>query len=522
MVHKTCGYGDCRSDSRKENLDNVTFISFPRDTGKNHEKCLRWITLSGRIDLTPERVNRYTYVCSKHFVGGNGPTDEYPDPVQFPGKISRIPRGIHGNMRVAPHHAIQKAAKKAKTFTVTSAAQLNNLQNANYFSLVKQEPGYSDFTSGQQGSDTTRNQTKSIKFLVKDWGSCVESDCGLTSGYVDDDHPKDIMMQMFDMWKEQKMCDAAFIVQGTKVPFHRLMMSACSSHMKTVLDREDLTSSVDIQMPDSVSIEGMYCFLHYIYTGSLSLTINTAQAVLKIATILRVTKVQHHCKQYIENIAGKLGLNPTPTQPVRFTVSREEEAVVGRSEDRRTVVIPDPSASEPAGDLPRNFCSESGTVSLETHCDRVADAGNGRSVSDHVNVMDTAGADFSSSDTSLLTCMKNRASLPANMISQRHCMASNFTVSSGRQFCHLEQPGQNSPSSAEVCQSDCYHGNTGPSSICSGQWSSKMTDSGVQGIPCVEEGEETDMVGSDTETFIKQEPGHDSDLEPCVFFEEQP
>lgn len=167
MVHKTCGYGDCRSDSRKENLDNVTFVSFPRDTGKNHEKCLRWITLSGRIDLTPERVNRYTYVCSKHFVGGNGPTDEYPDPVQFPGKISRIPRGIHGNMRVAPHHAIQKAAKKAKTFTVTSAAQLNNVQNANYFNLVKQEPGFSDFTSGQQGSDATRNQTKSIKLVVR-------------------------------------------------------------------------------------------------------------------------------------------------------------------------------------------------------------------------------------------------------------------------------------------------------------------------------------------------------------------
>ncbi|XP_046549255.1 uncharacterized protein LOC124259203 [Haliotis rubra] len=225
MVHKTCGYGDCRSDSRKENLDNVTFISFPRDTGINHEKCLRWIKLSGRVDLTPERVNRYTYVCSKHFVGGNGPTDEHPDPVQFPGKISRIPRGIHGNMRVAPHQVIQKPAKKQKTFTETSAAQLKHVDvqstNYMYFSQVKEEPGYSDFTMAQVGGDAARNQTKSIKFLVKEWGSFVEPDCGLTSGYVDDNHSNDVIKQMFNMWKEQKMCDAAFIVQGMKVPFHR-------------------------------------------------------------------------------------------------------------------------------------------------------------------------------------------------------------------------------------------------------------------------------------------------------------
>ncbi|XP_067655189.1 uncharacterized protein [Haliotis asinina] len=516
MVHKTCGYGDCKSDSRKENLDNVTFISFPRDTGKNHEKCLRWIKLSGRVDLTPERVNRYTFVCSKHFVGGNGPTDEHPDPVQFPGKISRIPRGIH--MRVTPHEGIQKPAKKPKTYTETSVAQLDHVHSSDYPSQVKEEPGYSDFTMAQVGNDATRNQTKSIKFLVKEWGSSVEPDCGQTSGYVDDSHSKDIMMQMFNMWKEQRMCDAAFVVQGTKVPFHRLMMSACSSHMKTVLDREDLSSSVDIHMPDSVSIEAMYCFLHYIYTGYLNLTINTAQAVLKIATILQVIKVQQHCKKFIENIAGKLGLNPALTQSVRFTVSREEEIVTGQPGDRRTIVIPDPSAFEPAGHLPRTYCPESARASSDTQCDtrdRPSSSSNVGSSSMTDYVMNTTESDMKSCDTSVSTYMNGKASFSAKVISQRNCNASNFAMSSGCQFSHLKQTVPNEHSSAELCQSESNHSNADQNSIYKEQWSRKVINSGIQGSSCMEDGEE-DMVNPDTELFIKQEPCQ------VVFDEQQP
>ena len=28
-----------------------------------------------------QNVTKDTYICSVHFVGGNGPTDDYPDPI---------------------------------------------------------------------------------------------------------------------------------------------------------------------------------------------------------------------------------------------------------------------------------------------------------------------------------------------------------------------------------------------------------------------------------------------------------
>ena len=47
----------------------------------NEFKCKRWISACGREDFTVDRIKKWTYICSKHFVGGKGPTEEHPDPI---------------------------------------------------------------------------------------------------------------------------------------------------------------------------------------------------------------------------------------------------------------------------------------------------------------------------------------------------------------------------------------------------------------------------------------------------------
>ena len=83
MVNKNCMYGVCKSDSRyPERLaeKDVHFIPFPKPL-RNRVKCERWIRACGRPDLNVEKVTKYSYICSLHFVRGNGPTEEYPDPI---------------------------------------------------------------------------------------------------------------------------------------------------------------------------------------------------------------------------------------------------------------------------------------------------------------------------------------------------------------------------------------------------------------------------------------------------------
>ena len=78
-----CSYGTCTSDSRysdREHMKGVFWIPFPKPK-RNLEKCQRWIRACGRELFTVEKVSQWTYICSKHFVGGQGFTEQPPDPI---------------------------------------------------------------------------------------------------------------------------------------------------------------------------------------------------------------------------------------------------------------------------------------------------------------------------------------------------------------------------------------------------------------------------------------------------------
>ena len=78
-----CVYGLCKSDSRNFSelcMDGVTWVPFPKPH-IDKEKCLKWVAACGREDFDVNSVKKWTCLCSKHFVGGSGPTDEHPDPI---------------------------------------------------------------------------------------------------------------------------------------------------------------------------------------------------------------------------------------------------------------------------------------------------------------------------------------------------------------------------------------------------------------------------------------------------------
>jgi hypothetical protein len=69
----------CRYSDR-EHMKGVFWIPFPKPK-RNLEKCQRWIRACGRELFSVEKVTRWMYICSKHFVGGQGPTEQRPDPI---------------------------------------------------------------------------------------------------------------------------------------------------------------------------------------------------------------------------------------------------------------------------------------------------------------------------------------------------------------------------------------------------------------------------------------------------------
>ena len=59
-------------------LIQVSFFHFPGAVRQNKRRQ-RWITACHRRDSFV--CTKDSYICSIHFVRGNGPTKEYPDPI---------------------------------------------------------------------------------------------------------------------------------------------------------------------------------------------------------------------------------------------------------------------------------------------------------------------------------------------------------------------------------------------------------------------------------------------------------
>ena len=85
VMTKRCPHGACRNDSqypqswkRNSNDDPFKFFHFP-GTVRQNMIPQRWITACHRGDSFV--CTKDSYICSIHFVGGNGPTKQYPDPI---------------------------------------------------------------------------------------------------------------------------------------------------------------------------------------------------------------------------------------------------------------------------------------------------------------------------------------------------------------------------------------------------------------------------------------------------------
>lgn len=76
-MKKSCVFKTCKSCSFNE--PTLNFTPFPKPA-RSYVKCLRWIEIVNRTDLDINNINRYRYVCGKHFKNGIGPTEENPDP----------------------------------------------------------------------------------------------------------------------------------------------------------------------------------------------------------------------------------------------------------------------------------------------------------------------------------------------------------------------------------------------------------------------------------------------------------
>jgi hypothetical protein len=106
-------------------MQGVFFIRFPvvgkRHPNRNVDKIQRWVHACSREDFTMANVTRHTYICSRHFVGGQGPTDDHPDPIP----------ANNCNEQVAKFSRKRRATASRSGPTVKCDKSVNNNNNNN-------------------------------------------------------------------------------------------------------------------------------------------------------------------------------------------------------------------------------------------------------------------------------------------------------------------------------------------------------------------------------------------------------
>ncbi len=131
MVVKHCCWGICKSDSRrpKEMPDGTSFISFAKpgkirdgmtewEIGQaklKMEKAKRWLYLCGRKDFCKvDQITKDTYICSLHFDGSKGPTEEHPDPILDTLSKSELARSATRKRKAPKKQTLDKLPSKKK------------------------------------------------------------------------------------------------------------------------------------------------------------------------------------------------------------------------------------------------------------------------------------------------------------------------------------------------------------------------------------------------------------------------
>ncbi|XP_013409794.1 zinc finger protein 235 isoform X2 [Lingula anatina] len=192
MVHKHCAYGTCKSDSRhadKSYMAGVFFLPFPKQK-TNFEKCKRWVHLCGRPmeQFNMDKISKYTYMCSKHFVGGNGPTEEYPDPISAlacPEQVSKINRRQRKGpkQRTAKRHE-KKSVKCSRYKTVREVCQTEKMDDvatddqdtAEFLNAPHCEAEAAVTCHSERSAEITKIEEKEKCFQVIDSSSQFELD----------------------------------------------------------------------------------------------------------------------------------------------------------------------------------------------------------------------------------------------------------------------------------------------------------------------------------------------------------
>ncbi|CAI9739953.1 XP_029650369.1uncharacterized protein LOC115223832 isoform X1 [Octopus vulgaris] len=160
--------------------------------------------------------------------------------------------------------------------------------------------------------------------------------------YVDPEHADGMMKSLASLWRKRRLCDAKICSGNKNVTLHRLVLFAASPHLmeKNITDGADL----EVNLPPGISEDGLKIFVSFLYDGVLNLNEHLYKDVERISNLLKVDKIQKHCREF----AASLNEHKQMTSSPSTLTPRHRDSLPKSQSNRQTVVLTLSDDSNPA------------------------------------------------------------------------------------------------------------------------------------------------------------------------------
>ncbi|KAK3580892.1 hypothetical protein CHS0354_008174 [Potamilus streckersoni] len=116
--------------------------------------------------------------------------------------------------------------------------------------------------------------------------------------YVNPDHSSQLLVQMSELWRKDKFCDAVLVLRNARFKLHKLvLMAACPGIQATHALAEE-KSHFQISLPDDYDMTSVVNVLDYLYDGAVRLRCDNVHKVKKLAKYLQLHSLVNYCMDF--------------------------------------------------------------------------------------------------------------------------------------------------------------------------------------------------------------------------------
>ena len=113
-------------------------------------------------------------------------------------------------------------------------------------------------------------------------------------------HGRSALQSMFELRKEEKLCDVTLSVDGKQFPAHKIVLAGSSPYLKAMFTNGMLETDQDVVEIREIDAATMQNLLDFMYTSTIEITVNNVQSILQGASLFGLHQLRVLSAQFLQ------------------------------------------------------------------------------------------------------------------------------------------------------------------------------------------------------------------------------